>query len=320
MITVELISYPGDIYIPPLNLWLDPGRVRDRAFVSHAHADHTGRHACIYASLPTSRIMEHRLQVRVNHPLAFGETIPLEKGTLALHPSGHILGAAQAMIEWKGERLVYTGDFKLKPSRTAEPCEVLECDHLVMECTYGRPHYRFPDRDRVEEELLLHIEKLLEREEVPVILAYALGRAQEMIKLLTEKGFPVAAENRICDLCEVYEKIGVTVGSPERFEPEDHKGRVLVFPPHLWKSPVVRNIENRHTIAVTGWAMDGRQKAWYRSDSAFPLSDHADFDDLIRYVELAKPKRISLIHGFKEFAEHLKGMGVELHFVAGLVS
>ena len=313
----KFVTFPGDIYIPPLEIWLDPGRVKDFAFISHAHADHSGRHKSIVASPPTARILNHRLQVDVDHVLEYGERISLGKGHLTLYPSGHILGAAQALIEWEGKRLVYTGDFKLKSSRTAEPCRILECDHLVMECTYGKPHYRFPDRDQVESELLAHIEKVFQRGEVPLIFAYVLGRSQDMLKLLLENGFSVAAENRIFEMTEMYESLGVPIGSFERFDPEDYQGRVLVFPPHLWKSPVVKRIRKRHTMAVTGWAVDGRQKAWYVSDAAFPLSDHADFNDLIHYVEVAHPKEVTLIHGFPEFGDHIRRMGIETQIVTG---
>ncbi|MHC4942770.1 MAG: MBL fold metallo-hydrolase RNA specificity domain-containing protein [Planctomycetota bacterium] len=314
----QLLTYPGDLYTSPLKLWLDPGHVKDRAFVSHAHADHMGRHKYIIASPPTARLIEHRLDYPVDQTLAYEERIPMEEGHLTLHPSGHILGSAQAFVEWKGERLVYTGDFKLKPSRTAEPCQVIECDHLVMECTYGRPHYRFPDRKEVEGEILAYIEKVLLQKKTPLLLAYVLGRAQEMLKLLTEAGFPVAVENRIYDISKIYEELGVPLGDFERFNPEDYEGRVLVFPPHLWKSPVVKNIPERHTIAVTGWALDGRQESWYRSDAAFTLSDHADFDDLLRYIDQARPKKVSLIHGFQEFADHIKKLGVETEFLGGM--
>ncbi|MBU0754939.1 MAG: hypothetical protein KJ645_07345, partial [Planctomycetes bacterium] len=175
-------------------------------------------------------------------------------------------------------------------------------------------------RSEVETQFLSHVEAVLARNEVPVVLVYMLGRAQEMLKLLVQEGFTVALENRTYDMSKIYEDLGVEFGDYERFDPEDYGGRVLLFPPHLWKSPVVKNIRNSHSIAMTGWAMDGRQQSWYNSDIAFPVSDHADFDDLIRYIELSGAKKVSLIHGFEEFAEHIKHMGIETELVGGLVS
>lgn len=317
---VKLLTHPGDLYVPPLDIWLDPGRRKRFAFVSHAHADHTGKHRSIVASAPTARLMLHRMNVDVDRVLNYRERTPIHEGHMTLYPSGHILGSAQALIECKGERLVYTGDFKLKPSRTAEPCEILPCDHLVMECTYGQPRYRFPDRAQVEADLMGFVESLLAKKQAPLVLAYALGRAQELIRLFADHGFTVAVENRIFDMTKIYEELGVPIGPYDRFDPQDYEGRVLIFPPHLSKAPVLAAIRDKCTIAVTGWAVDGRQNAWYRSDAAFPLSDHADFDDLLRYVEQARPKVVYLVHGFEDFADHLRRLNVETRVISGIAS
>src|SRR4029077_10512853 len=50
----------------------------------------------------------------------------------------------------------------------------------------------------------------------------------------------------------------------------------------------------------------------YGVDAAFPLSDHADYDDLIRYVDLVQPRRGFTLHGFAaDFARDLRVRGVE---------
>ena len=47
-----------------------------------------------------------------------------------------------------------------------------------------------------------------------------------------------------------------------------------------------------------------------RCDAAFPLSDHAGFDDLITFVERVQPRRILTLHGFaREFAQTLRSRG-----------
>ena len=44
----------------------------------------------------------------------------------------------------------------------------------------------------------------------------------------------------------------------------------------------------------------------------FPLSDHADYTDLVRYVELVQPQRVLTLHGFAaEFAQDLRDRGVD---------
>ena len=60
-----------------------------------------------------------------------------------------MLGSSQLVIEGEAGRFVYTGDFNLEPSYTAEAAEVKRCDLVLMECTYGRPQYVFPPRAEV---------------------------------------------------------------------------------------------------------------------------------------------------------------------------
>lgn len=310
-----VFTFPGNIYIPCMDLWLDPTRKRDFVFVSHAHADHAARHKRIVATPSTARLLEHRLGVKAHTTLEYGVSMNVNGGKLTLYPAGHILGSAQILVERHDERLLYTGDFKLKPSRTTESCEPVPCDHLIMECTYGLPQYRFPDRGEVEAQFLDHVVTTLKRGEVPVVLAYALGRSQEVIRLLNDAGIKVALERKIYDLSLVYRELGIDLGHFEEYNPDVLDGRVLIFPPHLWKAPVLQNIQRKRTIAMTGWAIDGRQNSWYRSDRAFPFSDHADFDDLIRYVEMTSPRNIYLIHGFSEFAEYLKRFDAKVYFL-----
>ena len=63
---------------------------------------------------------------------------------------------------------------------------------------------------------------------------------------------------------------------------------------------------------ITGWALDPGARFRYRCDAAFPLSDHADFADLLRFVELVNPKKVLTVHGFAEdFARTLRQRGIE---------
>jgi DNA ligase-1 len=52
----------------------------------------------------------------------------------------------------------------------------------------------------------------------------------------------------------------------------------------------------------------------YRSgvDAAFPLSDHADFNELIEFVRQVRPRRVFTTHGFAtDFAATLRDLGFD---------
>src|SRR3954451_11172124 len=75
---------------------------------------------------------------------------------------------------------------------------------------------------------------------------------------------------------------------------------------------MLQRIRNRPTAVLTGWALDPGAKFRYGCDAAFPLTDHADYPDLIRYVELVKPERVLTLHGFASaFAADLRDRGIE---------
>ena len=129
---------------------MDPRRPKPGlVFVSHAHSDHTARHREVVLTQPTSQFMKLRLGGRrLEHVLPFWEAREFgsngSRFRLTLLPAGHILGSAMALVEAGGERLLYTGDFKLRPGAAAEVCELQPADILVMETTFGRPRYVFP--------------------------------------------------------------------------------------------------------------------------------------------------------------------------------
>jgi putative mRNA 3-end processing factor len=69
--------------------------------------------------------------------------------------------------------------------------------------------------------------------------------------------------------------------------------------------------ENPCRIIMTGWAMLKNAKYRYGVDHALPLSDHADFDELMELIERVRPRKIFTHHGYREFAETLRGKGLD---------
>jgi Cft2 family RNA processing exonuclease len=313
-----MFVWRDDLFVPHADLWLDPGKRRARAVVSHAHGDHIGRHQNTFATKATAALMRARLGPLQIEELAFGEWRDVGGGCrLRLHPAGHILGAAQVEIERNGERLVYTGDFRLERSETCEPAVIVPCDVLVMECTFGKPHYRFPPRAEVVPKLAADLKALLDDGATPILLAYALGRGQEMMKLLEPYGLPLAIAPQLHAMVKIYEEQGIRFGPYELARPGATRGKVVLLPPHASTSKLVLQAQRPVLIAATGWACDGAPP--YRADRCYALSDHADFDELMRYVEVARPREVYTVHGFDEFRDHLRERGVFAHPVTAKV-
>jgi len=314
------VIFDRGTFLPDCDLWLDPRGTRPFAFVSHAHSDHTGHHQRTILTDATARFMRARLgsSGKVQHVLRYGEERDFGAFRATLLPAGHVLGSAQILIERGGERLLYTGDFKLRPGLSSEPAESVQADTLIMETTFGRPKYLFPPAAKTIARIQSFCQKALAEGEVPVLLGYSLGKAQEVLSALADTGFPLMLHGSIWQMTQLYEGLGVVFPPYARFEPEQVDGHVLICPPATAGSAMLEKIPKKRVAMITGWGIDERAIHRYQCDEVFPLSDHADYSELLEMVDLVKPSRVFTLHGFAdEFASDLRRRGIDAWSLTG---
>jgi DNA ligase-1 len=307
------VQYERGVYLPKENIWLDPWDQKPFAFVSHAHSDHIAAHDEIIVSERTARLMQARLAgERKEHVLPFGQRTKVHDLDVTLLPAGHIFGSAQFFLETKTGSLLYTGDFKLRHGQSAEPAEWTHAETLIMETTYGLPRYRLPSTEAVIAQIVAFCRDAIDDGEVPVLLGYSLGKAQEILCALGGAGLTPMLHDSVFRMTRIYEQFGQKFCEYERYHANAVTGKVLICPPSANRSRMLEKIPRKRVAMISGWAVDPGAIYRYRVDAAFPLSDHADYDDLIRYVELVQPKRVLTLHGFAaEFAADLRNRGVE---------
>lgn len=308
------IRYDRGLELPAHGLWLDPHAPRPLAFVSHAHSDHIAAHAEVIASAGTARLMRARLGgTRREHLLEFGERREFADFAITLLPAGHIFGSAQCFIETAAGTLLYTGDFKLRPGLSAEPAQWRHADTLIMETTYGLPRYRMPPTDEVIAQMITFCRDALDDGAVPVLLGYSLGKAQEILCALLAAGLTPMLHGAVFKMTDIYRQLRPDF--PTGYVPYaagEVAGKVLVCPPSANRTLMLTRIKNRRTAMLTGWALTPGATFRFQCDAAFPLTDHADYPDLVRYVELVRPQRVLTLHGFAAaFAADLRERGVE---------
>jgi metallo-beta-lactamase family protein len=108
--------------------------------------------------------------------------------------AGHILGAAQVMIEHAGQKLLFSGDLgRLNDPITLPPEPVAEADHLVLESTYGD---RLHDSADPKLKLAEVINRTSARGGSVIVPAFAVGRAQQIMHYIA----CLKAERAIPDL------------------------------------------------------------------------------------------------------------------------
>lgn len=318
-----MLTWAPDLRLSGNNLYLDSREPRERCFVSHAHSDHLGVHGQTICTPATAAFAAHRVGVAGTGvvPLDYGIDWKFDPDTsLRLRPAGHVVGSAMLHVTRPEGTLLYTGDFKLRASLTVQPAEPEAADVLVMESTYGQPCFRFPPWRQVADELLDRCETALRAGRQPIVLGYSLGKAQEIVKILTSGGFNVTLHGAVHAMSEIHRQLCIDLGPYRRYACADFHGPaaldlrergVLVAPPHCARSGFCTRFDNPCRIVMTGWALQKNAIYRYGVEHALPLSDHADFDELIELIDRVRPGKIYSHHGFREFADILKAKGLD---------
>ncbi|MCX8198250.1 MAG: hypothetical protein N3F07_03620 [Candidatus Micrarchaeota archaeon] len=276
-------------------------------FVSHAHSDHTEAFAkkrAIIASEETFCIMGQEPK---------SCSLP---SAIRMAPAGHMLGARQLYAEADGERFAYTGDFSLHDSYTCKGAKIIECDTLMIDSTYALPHLRLPPRSQTIDKIRKFV---LQNDHCIIVFgAYAKGKTQELVKLLNvECGIAPIVSQPAAKVCQQYERFGVRLdyeaaGSPEA-EELMRSSFVAIMPARMVGFDFGQRLSEAFgrevkTAVATGWANFMR----FPVDASFPLSDHADFKDTMRYIYGSGAKKVICANANQEeAAERLRRLGID---------
>jgi putative mRNA 3-end processing factor len=291
------------LYCPPGDFFIDPVRPVERALITHGHSDHArAGHGAVLATGQTLAIMAARYggdfagrteAARLGQAMRIGDT------TVSFHPAGHVLGSAQIAVEAGGLRMVVTGDYKREPDPTCAPFELVGCDVLISEATFGLPVFRHPPSRGEIARLVESLDLFPDR--AHLVGAYALGKAQRVIALIREAGFerPIYIHGALETLCELYAREGVDLGPlvPARETKGGLAGEIVLAPPgsitDLWS----RRFSDPVTAFASGW-MRVRARARQRGvELPLVISDHADWDDLTRTVTETGCAELWVTHG-----------------------
>jgi Cft2 family RNA processing exonuclease len=305
------VHFRRGIHLPGPGLWLDPHDRQAIAVVSHAHADHIQRHEHILTSVATAAMMRLRGVARCRfHTLPYGQAAEMGEARLTLYPAGHILGSAQALVEWEGTRLLYSGDFKLRQGRSAESIEIPQADVVIMETTFGKPRYRFPETEQVVEAIRAFCRDAVAAGDAPVLFCYSLGKGQEVLACLDGLDFPVYLHSAHWDMASLYRDLGVKLPPFQKYQPGQKLDGVLLCAAGCRRSSWFARLSGIRTAYISGWAVDYGACRRFGTDAAFPLSDHADYDELLEYAARTGANTVYTVHGFADqFAGDLRRRG-----------
>ena len=305
------VVWDHGVSLPGHRLYLDPLVVRTFAFISHAHTDHARRHREALLTPQTLALIPEERRPRAWRMLGYGEPMRRDSATVTLIPAGHMLGSAQLLLEHDGVRLLYTGDLKLRVPGTRVVTEIPRADVLIVESTYGRPHFRFGDPDETVEAIARWCRFALDSRVTPVLLCHALGKTEEVMLALAPYGLSFALEKRCVPCAKAYASAGRPLPDWIELKPEssDVRDRVVIAPPA--GKDEVRRLGHYRTALVSGWAKDAEFARLFGADATFDLSDHCDFDELFEVVAKSGADQVYTVHGYTaDFARHLRRKGI----------
>lgn len=304
---------PYGIYCPQADIYIDPWKPVKNAIITHAHSDH--------AKWGNEQYLSHKLSVPVLkfrlgeairiQGLEYGEVLNINGVKISLHPAGHIPGSAQVRLEYLGEVWVASGDYKLQIDGVSTAFEPIRCHHFVTESTFGLPVYRFPEAHCVHDDINLWWKKNKEEGKASIIIGYALGKAQRIIKHLDPDIGTIYTHGAVDNLNRVLQKVGVDLPPTTRVQGETikaaFKGNIIVAPPSAIGTPWLKRFDPFSVAICSGWMQLRGTRRRKSVDRGFVLSDHADWVGLNAAVKETGAENVYVTHGYKSaFAKWLR--------------
>lgn len=307
---------PAGILLPEIGLLLDPREACEAAWISHAHSDHArGLPGRVFGTGATLRLYRMRWPENESvaqdlHAIEYQESVEFHGARLTAYPAGHVLGAAQLLVEYGGERLVYTGDIKLKAPFCGATTQVVPCHRLIIESTFGLPIYHFLTVEQARERIVTMARECLEQKVTPVFLGYPLGRGQEIAHVLCTAGIPTAVHGAIARFIPEYEASGYAFPGWMPYESRTGKCALVVVPG--LRKYLEASGKSIRVAYVSGWASLDNARTRAGAEELIPYSDHADFEELLELVDRTGAQEVDVVHGYSEpFARLLRARGLK---------
>jgi len=313
-----IINTDRGLYCPAGDFHIDAWRPVTRTIITHAHSDHARRGSRHYLTAPDGvQVLRKRMGIDATiDAVEYGTSLDINGVKLSLHPAGHVLGSSQVRIERDGEVWVFTGDYKRQADPTCRPFELVRCNTLITECTFGLPIFRWRDPQHVADEINRWWRGNVDIGRTSLLLAYTLGKAQRVLAGLDPTIGPILLHGAVHAMVEAYRETGVPLPPTEYASAENakaHKGKAIVIaPPSTMGSPWIRKFSPISDGIASGWMQVRGFRRRRSADRGFVLSDHADWPALMTTIDETGCTRVIATHGYTApLVRYLKERGME---------
>ena len=309
------------IYCPAGGFYIDPWRPVGRALITHGHADHARPgHGHYLATDLAAPVMRHRLGDIVLETVPYGKFLKIGDARVSFHPAGHVPGSAQIRVEVGGEVWVASGDYKVEDDGLSTPFEPVRCHSFITESTFGLPVFRWRPQAEVAEEINAWWRACQSAGKTPLLGAYALGKAQRLLRMLDPEIGPILTHSAVENTNEVLRAQGIalpdTLRVDQQVNPKDHPGALVLATPAVFGSAWARRFGPLSTGFASGWMQLRGVRRRRASDRGFVISDHADWEGLNTAIRETGAENIYVTHGYTEiFTKWLNTQGYHAQVV-----
>ncbi len=307
------------LYCPKADVYLDPWKPVKKAILTHGHADHARWGSSSYLCTPTAApVIKYRLGDINLETLPFGEEKLINGVSFLFHPAGHVLGSAQIKVSYKGEMVVFSGDYKTANDGFSEAFEPVKCHTFITESTFGLPVYHWQDQKWVFNEMEEWCKNNRNNGQLSILYGYSLGKAQRILQGLPESIGPIFTHSTIEAVLNVMRNQGVslknTIPVNEHLTRADLLSGVIIAPPAAQNSNWLKKFEPIRNGVVSGWmALRGARRR-RNADKGFVLSDHADWEGLNEAISLTGAENVFVTHGYTDIlSKWLIDKGLNAH-------
>ncbi len=307
------------IYCEQAAIYIDPTRKVERAIITHGHADHARpghqSYLCHHLCAP---VLKLRLGKNINiQSVEYGEKLMINGVAISLHPAGHIVGSAQVRLEYKGEIWVVTGDYKTEDDGLSGAYEVVKCNHLITECTFGLPIYRWQPQQEIFKQINKWWRENREMGITSILFGYSLGKSQRLIQGLDQEIGNIFTHNTIENVNATLREAGVNINPTTRITSVSDKkqlqGGMLITPPSGIDAKLLRRIQPYQIAMASGWMTTKNTRRGRMVDRGFVLSDHVDWTGINEVVNATETEYVVATHGFTDpLVKWLKEKGLQV--------
>jgi len=290
------------LYCQTADVWIDPHKPVEKAIITHAHSDHFTNGCKEYiCSHETGLLLKKRYGNNLNlKAIDYDKKFIIKGINFSFYPSGHILGSSQVKINAGSETWLITSDLKRQEDRTCQSYQKIKTDYLICESTFGLPIFNWDPTKKIINEITNWVNQA--EDSTSILFCYSLGKAQRILSELNSQKFKnIYVHKSIDKMNIVYKNLGIELTETYKFDNDldinNLKNSLLLLPPSLNNKNFLRKFKSVQTSFASGWMSIRALKKRSGFDKGFAISDHADWNGLIKTIKESEAKKVFLNHG-----------------------